>query len=721
MIGAALLLAGVGAAGLVAADAGTDKTGSSPVGGTGTTIFGLNGSDTLHDVTADLLTQCNTNFSVPSASQLSYLGGGSGVGVAQMDIGTQALSPMSRAMKSSEYCNVVHNSTTVTVYGGTTTNPTPVVSTTNGEGEGLMIGMDGVSIAANETNSCSTSGANGFAPVSMSTTSSGTYTFGDAGGTLYVGQPSYDALAVLYFGLTHDGNYDCKSDVRKSLIANWKNLFQTDCTAGDGTCSTGLTHAWRRGDLSGTTDALVNILVPPNGTGTNGKAAGLSVGIGTASSLQTSPGASQKSNPFCNTTDATQTTNTVAVKSWGGAGDIQDQDPVRTVCQGGNANENVCSAFLFGKTVGANKGDLGIVIPIVLPDATTTISSDIYPATPCSTACAPVAVIKTNLVPQGYVCPGSLLPPNQGFCFMPVIDTVGNDPRCVSNNTNKCFDVIAKADGRQYNGPVSVLTSQFTGTYQKFKQTGATYQFAVDAVGNPQAGSFYRIHSMTAGLHNVPDPSGAGTTGLCNENDDTSQIGCLVDSDPCSIGYAGREAAKGYPGTGSPIKPTSQTFKALGVNAGPTYGGGYITPFQPCPPTDPTCAVTDPDLYLKNLLAAPGTTPLYPLARRLYVATIFGFSQLQAQEAQLSQCFGTDSMLDPILTKHGFVPIPGGVECLDYPENSATGAPPVNVQGPGNVALPGCAGGGSDACFNFPPTDISGHTVPEATTEPRGN
>ncbi len=679
MIGAALLLAGAGAAGLAAAAPDTNGNG-----------LQLNGSDTLFDVTRSIISTCNTKLNNDNTGGDTYLGGGSGVGAGQMlgssGVASQAISPMSRALKNSEFCGL-----SVTAYGGT-------VPESQSATEGLLVGIDGVSEVANQTNSCSTGGAaNGLGHASMSIqtggtgTTTGTYTFGSG---IYAGLPSFDALSVLYFGLTNDGVYNCASDTRKSLIANWKNLFSTDCGAGDGTCSAGLTHAWRRSDLSGTTDAFVSVINP------SGR------GIGT---LSTAPvGATTKVNPFCNSADANG-----GPATFGGSADFSDLDPVRTVCGASGAVDDVCESYKFQKVTGLFNGDLGVVLPVLIPDASTTVSGDIYPTQACSNQnfCALVAPIKINFLDPNYLCPGSNLPPNQGFCYMPVIDNVGNDPRCVSAVQQKCFDVTLKPDGRQYNLPVVVNASQFVAPFTKFKST-TPYQFAIDVNNRPLAGSFFRIHSHQPGLHNVPDPT-AGSTGICQENDDTSQIGCLVDSDPCSLGYAGREAAKAYPGVGSPALPTSEPFKALAIDG--------VTPFTPdaiaIAATGPfATGLANPDLGLQNLIAPPGTLPLYPLARRLYFATTFGFSNLQGGEKELAQCYGTNSITGPAISGHGFVAVPTGVSCLDYPETRPTAAAAPNVQGSGNAALGGCAAGSNgNACANFPPKDINGVTVPEAT------
>jgi hypothetical protein len=654
-------LAGVGAASLAAA---ADTTGSN---------IALNGSDTLFDVTQQVISNCGTQFSDFGTQGISYLGGGSGVGAGQMDANAQQVSPMSRALKNSEYCSIASPASP-------------------GLTESLLVGIDGVAIVANDTNSCSSTATNGvgttsaFAVTNDGTSTGGTpatcpgcdasnnYTFGATGSTLYSGQPSFDALAVLYFGLTHDGTYNCASPVRKSLIRNWKNLFASDCAAGDTTCSAGLTHAWRRSDLSGTTDAFVSVINPP------GK------GIGTLSTATV--GKAAKSNPFCNSVDA-QASGT-SVTSFGGASDFSDQDPVRTNCVAGK--DGVCEGFKFGTTSGAFAGDLGVVQVVLVPDTTTALQSDFYPAVNCTASCTLVAPIKGNQIPAGYKCPGGGATIG-GACLMPFSGTSASpDPRCITAATTKCADLTGRPDGRQYN-LVTVVNATQIATAQK----GTTpFQFALDANKRIMTGSFFRIHAASAGANEVPNTT-TGASGLCQENDDTSQIGCLADSDPCSVGYAGREAAKGYPGTITPpattAVPQPDQLKALAVNG--------------TPPFTPSGVSSDPDAALKNLLQPAGTTPLYPLARRLYFATIYGFGNLLGGEKELAGCYGNNNIIGPAISGHGFVAVPGGVQCLDYPEDSTTtSAPPPNTQGAGNVALAGCNLGltNQDACSVSPPS-----------------
>jgi hypothetical protein len=266
---------------------------------------------------------------------------------------------------------------------------------------------------------------------------------------------------------------------------------------------------------------------------------------------------------------------------------------------------------------------------------------------------------------------------------MPYIESVNKDPRCrVTDPTTRCFGTPSGIDGRIWNQPMVVLSSELPAG---LRFAGATYQYAVDRNNRILSGSFFRQHMLTPSSYNTRAPS-ADYAGTCLEKDDTGQIGCLVDADDCSLGYAGRESARTYPGAGG--HPPLAANKALGVN--------NITPF--------------PDSNLTNLLTGSGT--IYPIARRLYLATGpagVGFQTLPGQanpptsgEAMLAKCFSKDSLVGPAITANGYLPIPaanGGVQCLDYDQTKPRPAPPVNTPGPGNVALPGCAAGSNvDAC-----------------------
>ena len=56
----------------------------------------------------------------------------------------------------------------------------------------------------------------------------------------------------------------CDSTLRKTLVGSWGNMFQGGCT--NSKCPTGLKHAFRRDDASGTTDTFLTLLGLPKAT-----------------------------------------------------------------------------------------------------------------------------------------------------------------------------------------------------------------------------------------------------------------------------------------------------------------------------------------------------------------------------------------------------------------------------------------------------------------------
>ena len=92
------------------------------------------------------------------------------------------------------------------------------------------------------------------------------------------------------------------------------------------------------------------------------------------------------------------------------------------------------------------------------------------------------------------------------------------------------------------------------------------YQYALDANKRIMTGSFDRIHMRKPAPNAAPNAS-LGQTGICQQPDATQQIGCLVDADRCSVGFAGREAAQDFPGTGTPLDPVAEPLKALALDA----------------------------------------------------------------------------------------------------------------------------------------------------------
>jgi hypothetical protein len=662
LAGSLLLLAGAGAAAVAAA--GNDTNGNNLV---------LNGSDTLFQVTQEILLAC------PNAYQrgIFYLGGGSEVGINQQQINNQRVSPSSRSLKSTEYCRL-----------GTSTNPGgPVADPANTEA--LLLGVDGIAMIANKDTSCSDPSVNGV----------GATSFPVPGNPNYSIASSLDVLRLLYFGL-HNGTggsvenrYDCGSPQRRALVASWSNLFHTDCAFGDTTCPNGLTHAWRPADVSGTADAFASILQTPGRM------------IGPPSNQ---PGnRERRTNPYCNTHDANFGTASFVDEgsltalqggTFWSSGDMQDEDPIRIPSFPSIATSTTGDTVSRGQ-LGTPKfaGSLGVVLPIFPPDAAGLTSADAYPTANCSTSCDLVPIVKQTQIPSGFTCPDGQAP-TFGKCYLPVVSAANPDPRCISGNTHKCIGSASSRDGRAYNLVTVVLASQVPVAN---RANGAVYQFALDAQKRIMNGSFYRIHMRKPAPNAAPDAS-LGQTGVCRELDATGQIGCLADADRCSLGFAGRGAARNFPGVGGPPVTTAAPLKALSVSGS---GIAFVPPFTPGP---------DPDLAVKNLLAPAGTTPLYPLARRLWFHTLYGFGDAQlftanngdgkSGERELVKCFNNPTLTTAALSAKGYVPHTtpsGAIECVDYPEQRvSTDSPPPNIQGAGDVAFPGCdsSTAGHNAC-----------------------
>jgi hypothetical protein len=711
---ATFLLLGAGA---VAVQATADTTGSN---------IALTGSDTLFDVTQDLIKVCDGQvhgaFNAAgnlTGTGISYLGGGSGVGAGAMDNGTQEMAPMSRALKNTEYCVAANGNTAHSIE-----------STTNA----IMVAVDGVSVMANAAQSCSPALA----------TSGRSFTYGTS--STYNITSSLQVLRLLYAGYdsvtkSYSGDFGCAGPARKALIGNWSNIFNANCAAGkcDGSVDstgtifqpTGLTHAWRRSDLSGTTDAFVTLV----NMGTR-KIGNNPVTAPTATSFTV--------NPFCNSVDATSpptpattacsansdcvtagagTTCTSGVcteactknadcqptgdafltlndgvceagfcrqGSLGAFSDYSDKDPVRVACDKGAAGDT--------ETVCENNGTLGVVLPILLPDVANVTATDDYPTQLCDpgNTCA--------LSPTGggplLACPrgGPLV---FGQCYHPTIDNHDGtfNFNCIAQSFNSCFGdtkvpspITGKnvGDGRAYNLPL-----------KKFVASNKPGQYVRDGNGQLITGSYFRDHMTFASSY---APTGALT---CQKPDDTSQIGCLVVADPCSVGYAGREADG---------VSTANTYLTIdGIAPRPDTNISNLLDGTAACTTNAQCTVAG---YTCNTqFGQCYNETVYPLARRLYVASLEGFGNLLGGEKQLGLCFGDNNLMSTIITNRNFVNIPAnsslgrsaGAQCIDYPEfdtaNANTGF--LATCAADGTFTPGAGGQNTNACSGASAPTIS--------------
>lgn len=484
------------------------------------------GSDTLFEVTRELVDQCP----LVTTSDLDYKGGGSSLGGKAMTTGdatavpaipaqNQQIAPQSRFLKSSE-C-------------GST-------------GQSMVLGLDAIGVWG--------SGAGG---------PSGCRTLRHAGAVGGLNFNSWrDALRLLYSGQGPIAQTDacveaapattpatagpisrCDSADRRALIANWNVLFD-DSGCSNGSCSSGLRHAFRRDDLSGTTDTFLSLLGLP--------------GIPSGAYNSTN-------RPFCN------------------GNEFEDLDPVRTTC---SPQEDVCQTIPYAnRTAPASNpsssgGDLGVVLAVTMPSDTTKqygpgcgFGKFAYAPMPFS------AALETQRCPDGNGRQG-------GKCRWP--QDVNNKFNCLAvQSTRPPIRTFTNMDGRSYN---LLPRDPDTGTLLINPPSGTPDTRWMSA-------GAYRIHQKTV-MTNAPSGTHA-----CTESDATLQIGCTVQADPCSIGYAGLQADQGNTNV-IPLNLHTPDNAATSNNA--QTPGAVPAVDQPG-----NCAV-----YAKR----------YGLARRLYLASAKGFT-----------------------------------------------------------------------------------------------
>jgi ABC-type phosphate transport system substrate-binding protein len=468
----------------------------------------LQGSDTLFEITKNVLANCLGADPAPGdqvlppvpwdMNGLYYDGTGSGNGEKQMKTSIQTVAPMSRFLQTTNTCGA-------TLPAGPDT------------AEGIVFALDGLSVVTSKANGDSCNGAVTDCDRTTEPTAglaySKTITLTDM--STYTFTSWRDVLRVLFAGMDHNGgnsfaNRNCNSILRQSVANNWGNLFEAPCA----TC-TQVEHAFRRDDASGTTDVFVALLGLP------------AITNGNAGSVNT---------PFCN---AALLSDPLPMFVNRLPPDFQDNDPIRRPCTGTNnsvGSPGAPPANVATKQVCAAKRSLGLVQPIYATDFLSPAES--FPNTPCAAGsfifgavAKQVNATGTGLTSVGARCPNGDIQVLGGSCLIPT--TASGDPRCLAAfNTKPAFifdntpvdgQVPSGADGRVYN----LHLRQANGLYQNDRR---------QPLARPIEGAAYRIHSTRT--MSGPD----FTINTCNIADETSQIGCLVHASPCSVGFAGRAA-----------------------------------------------------------------------------------------------------------------------------------------------------------------------------------
>ncbi len=619
---ATFLLVGAGAAGVGAFDNPTN----------------YRGSDTLFELTKGVIAGC------AGATTISYAGSGSGNGASGMRGNTQHTAPMSSFISGAQVCGNASDASNGTEAEGIVIALDGVALTTSPGGVGNQTTCGGLRYSASHnldvgTTDCSSGGTNRGCVAGAG----GHYEY-DFGAPVGAGSTRLgfkDLLRVLYFGIHHDASEtrDCNSVVRQALVSNYKNLFDSAaCTTGS--CTGALRHVYRRDDASGTSDVFVGLLSINSKWGLKKLAAS---------------GTTQQSNPFCN---APQPVNPGT--NWNvtfGYSDFLDADPIRTTCAGsGNAEgDQVCEP----------DGTLGLVLTIFPPErgpAGTIVNADQYPAVKCDIGEQELAIVEEGF--DGN-CPNGA-PNFGGGCFKGVQRLAGGayTPNCSQVNLEgQCpflnpLTATGEVDCRSMNlwmwkrnttGGSEVISENSTGTSRKY------------------TGAFFREHALR-GI--------AGTTGTplnCAIEFATDQIGCLAGkADPCSIGFAGREAVAG-------ATPQAIAQKVGGI-----------------------------DLTVANIQhLVDGGSPTYPLARKLFFSSMIGFRTsggVTGNELTLGKCMADKSRQTAYSTTYGFVDLPiltgalGGkyqAHCQDFAEPGADSTATTPV-------CPAAATANVNACANNP-------------------
>ena len=657
----------------------------------------LKGSDTLEDVTKGVITDC---IAKPGSglllNDISYVGGGSGGGQSAMVGGTQRIAPMSRRLNGAQCAGT-----------------SPAVDGTGLPATQYVIGVDGVAmVGTNQTHGdslfdglpagCADKITGVTLPAALigpclatdNCNPDGSYTFAswkEVLSMLYAGQnnSANPALSATFPKTRQINKINCASPVRKALADNWGDLFDTGCAKGAvvGNCKK-LKHAFRRGDLSGTTDTFVTL-------------AQLSVAVPAFTTIfQAAPAnvaivnpATATANPFCNAGTAPMNK---------GDSDYLDLDPIRRIVDvaGGGAGrvgfEQVAQAhgtivnppvvlgvdtrpdptltaalvelpdFGLGsrqntgpnpqitapapndfltlqKNALAGRKGLGLVLPIEIPtnyaDEGVAYWSPSAAPGQAPVLCDPgVTAPSTPSQFAGGICPNGSPAP----CLLPV-HVVSTNPtvlnfNCLVNNTLAPFPGIQ--DMRVYN--LAVLNA--AGKYVLDGYVNPALASAVPPLAasrHPRVvTAFFRLHTtQTTNLGGTPTIVADATGSVCKKLTSTDQIGCLVKANPCSVGYGGREAVDKVP---SVLLPANMAYQ-LGTAA------------------DGSDALAANNSNIINVLHPP--LPIYPMARKLYVNNWVGVTstetpaQITAQNALLG-CFQDRALTAARINQFNFLAVP---------------------------------------------------------------
>jgi cysteine-rich repeat protein len=413
---------------------------------------------------------------------------------------------------------------------------------------------------------------------------------------------------------------------------------------------------------------------------------------------------------------------------------LQDNDPIRRPCLGSSTGNPFGSA----EEVCNLDGNLGVVLSIpssnFLP---TTANHPVqYPSNPCSGSwTAGLAPRILSCAPQGRTvhsgeCPNgdSLFAGDQ--CHVPIDDSLQyvstvtsqclNDkplyspiaarpqPGAAGCTTPPCVSIDGRVDNlAMYDGSVNGQAH----LAQETLPNGTTNPPRVDFMGG-----MGRIHSVATVFDrskNAGNPPNVG----CQLVDATDQIGCLVQADPCSFGFASNGSKSFSEGPNQ----ACAGLVSVGLCATGTGGIGYQNPTgaTTCPAACLAVETTAPALVSESLrinqtypnaaavLALGQQVTQYPLATKLYVNSLIGFNAVtNLGELALGEYESSEGDMGATLPPLGYFPLGGsqtqtgndsaGVPfnvfnapfCEDFDEQTVCGdqqtCPPTTML-PGNV------------------------------------
>jgi ABC-type phosphate transport system substrate-binding protein len=415
----------------------------------------LQGSDTLFNVIRDLNTRLGIN-----PANLTYVGGGSGTGITGMRTSNrQEIAPSSRFFSTAE-CTDPARPASAKAYA---IAGDAIVNVAGSLGPACANLNWGTTIAAQDLNG--TAGIQGAASTDLADWKT--------------------IMRIVYLGRIADTatTSDCDADIRHTIIKNWGNVFKDGCASG--TCTTGLKHAFRRDDVSGTTDTFLELL-----------------GVGSSQRFTAVPAPTV--SPFCN------------------GFDNQDNDPVRVTCTGTGFNgtgDEVCGLGSTTTATNPRNNTLGVVLPTLVPqeNAYGQASTPAPGAGNCGTTpiggaiFGNVAWTLADVQRYGARCPNGVTA-SGGVCKWPkkAGSGAGAGFGCVAGKGDKPAGSPGAFDARAYN----LWLRTGDGTVLSYQRNGSQIR---ENVG------YYRIHQV----------------GSCAFPDASDQIGCFVAKDTCSIGFSG--------------------------------------------------------------------------------------------------------------------------------------------------------------------------------------